>query len=356
MDTRGMLKVVARANSLHLMGAGFLNAVGVKAALDAYNGIGPEFFPPAVRDAITRTLGLFEPPAVIHDCRFERSDGSRAAFDYANCEFFVNCHLCAKAAYRWWDWRRYRAYAVIDAMYGCVSGDGGWKAWQEAHGKRRTTRGARQPRIADDFPSHGASEETNKERTGKMKKLIALGALAVVAAVAGCKSIEVNRRARQVAMDGSGQVIKDAAGTPIVLDMGWEVDYFQHWNWQKFDSLHAKAGEAEVELNGYEGGAAASNLVQLVSVSMDGAARITEKVVAAIISGGGSVAAEGGSAAIVALANKFIAAGGDAAIKATTAAVSNLAESLADGNVTQEELGANVCSIESAIKAWKKAV
>ena len=46
----------------------------------------------------------------------------------------------------------------------------------------------------------------------------------------------------------------------------------------------------------------------------------------------------------------------DSAIKATTAAVSNLAESLADGNVTQEELGANVDSVESAIKAWKKAV
>ena len=44
----------------------------------------------------------------------------------------------------------------------------------------------------------------------------------------------------------------------------------------------------------------------------------------------------------------------DAAIKATTAAVSKLAESLADGNVTQEELGDNVRSIESAIKAWKK--
>ena len=142
MDTRGMLKVVARANNLHLMGTGFLKAVGVKAALDAYNGIGPEFFPPALRDAITRTLGLFEPPAVIHDCRFERSDGTRRSFDYANNEFYVNCHKCAKAAYPWWSWKRYRAYAVIDAMYEFVSGDGGWKAWQEAYEKRRMKQGA----------------------------------------------------------------------------------------------------------------------------------------------------------------------------------------------------------------------
>lgn len=46
----------------------------------------------------------------------------------------------------------------------------------------------------------------------------------------------------------------------------------------------------------------------------------------------------------------------DAAVKATTSAVSTLAAALSDGNVTQEELGSNVCSIESAIKAWKKAV
>ena len=142
MDMRNMLHVIAKANRLNLMGTDFLRDVGAKAALSAYNGIGPEFFPPALRDAITRTLGLFEPPAVIHDCRFGNSDGSRAAFDYANCEFFVNCHLCAKAAYRWWNWRRYRAYAVIDAMYGFVSGDGGWKAWQEAYEKRRMKQGA----------------------------------------------------------------------------------------------------------------------------------------------------------------------------------------------------------------------
>lgn len=41
------------------------------------------------------------------------------------------------------------------------------------------------------------------------------------------------------------------------------------------------------------------------------------------------------------------------AIKATTAAVSTLASSLADGKVTQEELDANVDAIEAAIEAWK---
>ena len=153
----------------------------------------------------------------------------------------------------------------------------------------------------------------NKKGKSKMKiSLMLLSACCLAAAITGCKSIEVDRRGHQVALDGDGQVIKDKDGNPVVIDMGWEVDYFQHWNWQRFDQMHAKAGEAELDINGYEGGAAASNLTALVSTSLSGVATITEKVVAAIITYGGSVAAEGGSAAIAALANKFIANGGQA--------------------------------------------
>ena len=179
-----------------------------------------------------------------------------------------------------------------------------------------------------------------------MKKILVFGAIAVASVVTGCKSIEVDRRGHQVAVDGSGQVIKDKDGNPVILDLGWNVDYFQHWNWQRFDSMHAKAGEAELDINGYEGGASASNLVQLVSVSLDGAARITEKVVAAIVSGGGSVAAEGGSAAIVALANKFIAAGGDES-KATVTCKDGSC-TVTDGCVTCTEDGCIDCKPSNA--------
>lgn len=143
-----------------------------------------------------------------------------------------------------------------------------------------------------------------------MHKIMILLALAAVAVFEGCKSIEVDRRGHQVAFDKNGEVVKDKEGNPVILDLGWNVDYFQHWNTQKFDQLHAKAGEAQLDINGYSSGAD-SNLVALVSVSLEGAARITQKIVAAILTSGGSVAAEGGSAAIVALANKFVAAGGD---------------------------------------------
>ena len=42
------------------------------------------------------------------------------------------------------------------------------------------------------------------------------------------------------------------------------------------------------------------------------------------------------------------------AVEATTAAVSKLAESLADGKVTKEELDDNIDAVEAAINAWKK--
>lgn len=41
-----------------------------------------------------------------------------------------------------------------------------------------------------------------------------------------------------------------------------------NWNWQKFDAMSATAGAGvSFSMNGYEGGADASNLVKLVEVS-----------------------------------------------------------------------------------------
>ena len=61
----------------------------------------------------------------------------RHAFNYANYEFFANCRKCAAAEYRWWDWRRYRAYAVAKVLYNFVSGASGWEAWMDCYEKTR---------------------------------------------------------------------------------------------------------------------------------------------------------------------------------------------------------------------------
>lgn len=130
-----------------------------------------------------------------------------------------------------------------------------------------------------------------------MKKLMMMMMLAAcAAAITGCKSIEVDRKAQSLATvqnaDGTAQVVKDAAGNPIVLDGGWSVDYFQHWNWQEFDALSAKAGQAELAINNYKGGADATNLTQLVHTSLDGLTKLAVAVGEAYekIAGGGAQA------------------------------------------------------------------
>lgn len=127
-----------------------------------------------------------------------------------------------------------------------------------------------------------------------MNKIMILAAL--VAAFAGCKSIEVERHAQTVATytdtNGVVKAVCDEKGRPVVLDGGWNVDYFQHWNWQKFDELSAKAGTGvALTINKYESGAD-SNLVALVSTSLDGLTKLTVAVGEAYvkIAGGGAQA------------------------------------------------------------------
>ena len=125
-----------------------------------------------------------------------------------------------------------------------------------------------------------------------MKKLMMTALAAIAAAMTGCKSIEVDRRGQALATDANGAVVKTAAGEPLVLDMGWSVDYFQHWNWQEFDALSAKAGQAELAINNYRGGADATNLTALVHTSLDGLTKLAVAVGEAYekIAGGGAQA------------------------------------------------------------------
>lgn len=155
-----------------------------------------------------------------------------------------------------------------------------------------------------------------------MRKLILLAALAAMfAGMTGCKSIEVERHAQSVPTytDANGVVraVCDAKGNPVILDGGWSLDYFQHWNWQEFASLLAKAGEAELAINDYRGGADATNLTALVSASFDGGTKLVTAIGEAYvkIAGGGAQAST-----VISSAQKvyeyFIGKGGDAS-KAT---------------------------------------
>ena len=139
----------------------------------------------------------------------------------------------------------------------------------------------------------------------------------LLAVCSGCKSVEVERNAQSLATiesaDGTRTVVKDAAGNPVILDGGWSVDYFQHWNWQRFDSLKATAGAGvSLDINNYEGGADATNLTQLVQTSLDSMTKLATAVGEAYakIAGGAQTATALDVAAKV--ANYFKNSGGDA--------------------------------------------
>lgn len=157
--------------------------------------------------------------------------------------------------------------------------------------------------------------------------------LVLLAAVGGCKSIEVNKRPQTALTwtdtNGVVHVVQDQNDRPIIIDGGWEVDYFQHWMWTKLDTLQATAGTGvTLSLNGYETGVD-SNLVALVKTSLDGATQLAAKIAAAIATSGGSAAADG----VAALVKKFVANGGD--VSKATVSCANGACTVTDGAVTE---------------------
>lgn len=125
--------LLSEALDAKLYGAEWASVLGCAWLAQAYNGIGPEFLPETVRAKATKVLHAFEPAALIHDARTHESDGSRSGFQFAAREFRFNCLTLADRAYPWWNWKRYRARLVAEALYDAVSSAAGWKAWQDAH-------------------------------------------------------------------------------------------------------------------------------------------------------------------------------------------------------------------------------
>lgn len=163
--------------------------------------------------------------------------------------------------------------------------------------------------------------------------LLIVGAAIAGALIGGCKSIEVNKRPQTALTwtdtNGVVRLVLDNANKPVILDGGWEVDYFQHWMWTKLDTLNATAGTGvTLSLNGYESGVD-SNLVALVRTSFDGAALLAAKIGAAIATSGGSAAADG----VAALVRKFVSNGGN--VSKATVSCANGACTVTDGTVCE---------------------
>ena len=134
-----------------LRGAEWCRDMGLAWCADAYNGIGPEFFPPAVREKVTKYLTIFEPAAYVHDCCHKNSDGLRDTFYRINGWFLDNCLILADRAYSWYNWKRYRARAAAYVLYEFVCSRAGWVAWCDSHAARVD---ARPPEVAPSYPSN----------------------------------------------------------------------------------------------------------------------------------------------------------------------------------------------------------
>jgi len=129
-DIQELLKIAVAAD---LEGLDFLSQFTPDQLADGYNGIGPEFLKPRIREKVSEFLHIFKPAAVGHDLRNELSDGSRKGFCAANEEFLRNCLRLADYHYPTDAKLRRRARAAARVLYLFVSAENfGWRAWLEA--------------------------------------------------------------------------------------------------------------------------------------------------------------------------------------------------------------------------------
>ena len=123
---------------LRLIGRDLVLSLPLYALSAAYNGTGPEFLPPRIRQKLDAVCRPFLPAVMVHDVDFTFSDGTRRSFLIANQHLFFNCILCACDAHPWHSWRRYALFLEAYAMYRAVSHEKfGWVAWIQAYNKRK---------------------------------------------------------------------------------------------------------------------------------------------------------------------------------------------------------------------------
>ena len=124
--------IAKKACDSRLDGVDFIAGFDYQYIASVYNGIGPSSMSDKDRKRLTKWLKLFEPACLIHDMRFELSDGTRYSFYQANIELRDNCLKLANLEYKWYNWKRYRARFVARAMYVAVCSEAGWKIWKDS--------------------------------------------------------------------------------------------------------------------------------------------------------------------------------------------------------------------------------
>lgn len=121
--SRPLTELITIAKQNNLDGTEILSRFSLLDLATIYNGIGPDRFPDWLREIVTEANGLFEPAALIHDVEYHIG-GTKENFTAANDRFRENCYTLVKAAYSWYDPRRYKwlfrawRYAVYCQEFG----------------------------------------------------------------------------------------------------------------------------------------------------------------------------------------------------------------------------------------------
>ena len=98
-----------------------LDHMSVAEIAAAYNGIGADWMPAAIRDRLTTDYADLEPSAMIHDVDFDRASGTLAEFHEANARLRANIIRTANAvATPWITWRWWRLRLAATACYEAV--------------------------------------------------------------------------------------------------------------------------------------------------------------------------------------------------------------------------------------------
>ena len=110
------------------------DAASPRAVAAESNGIGPDRWPVALREAATALLHHFALPALIHDWEYGReNDGTLERWHEANSRFLENCLRCVKTEIAGWRiLRRQLAKSVAHGLYDAVESADGLKAWRVA--------------------------------------------------------------------------------------------------------------------------------------------------------------------------------------------------------------------------------
>lgn len=132
-----ILQIRNEVRRLNLAGADIVLIQPINLLAKIYNGTGPEFMPDKIRKLLDSIARVFLPGVMVHDIRFEFSDGSQASFHQANVELLVNCITCALDAYKWYQIRRYSSLLKAVTIYRACQ-KFGWIAWRSAYLKNQT--------------------------------------------------------------------------------------------------------------------------------------------------------------------------------------------------------------------------